>query len=101
MINIIGPRGSGKTTQLFKKARELNAMILTTNSRALREKANSRGYRDIEINGFGNLKNDDYSLAKPALVDNADVFLASLLEKYYGIEVVGFSATIDEDEKRN
>jgi len=100
MINIAGPRGSGKTTQLFQKARELNAMILTTNSRALREKANSLGYNDIEINGLGNLKNDDYSLAKPALVDNGDIFLASLLEKYYGIEVIGISVT-NEDEKRN
>ena len=101
MINIIGPRGSGKTTKLFQKARELNAMVLTTNSRALQEKANSLGYNDIEINGFGNLKNDDYSLAKLALIDNADIFLASLLEKYYGIEMIGFSATVDENEKRN
>ena len=95
MINIIGPRGSGKTTRLFEKAKELNAMILTTNSRALREKANSLGYKELEINGFGNLKNDDYSIAKPALVDNTDIFLATMLEKYYNIEMIGGSITED------
>lgn len=95
MINIIGPRGSGKTTRLFEKAKELNAMILTTNSRALREKANSLGYKELEINGFGNLKNDDYSIAKPALVDNTDTFLAAMLEKYYNIEMIGGSITED------
>lgn len=93
MINIIGPRGSGKTTKLFEKARELNAMILAENSRALRQKAKAMGYDDIEINGFGDLKNDDYSIAKPALVDESSLFLAALLEKYYGIEMIGFSET--------
>lgn len=95
MINIIGSRGSGKTTRLFEKAKELDAMILTTNSRALREKANSLGYKELEINGFGNLKNDDYSIAKPALVDNIDMFLAIMLEKYYNIEMIGGSITED------
>lgn len=93
MISIIGPRGSGKTTKLFEKARELNAMILAENSRALRQKAKAMGYDDIEINGFGDLKNDDYSIAKPALVDESSLFLSVLLEKYYGIEMIGFSET--------
>ena len=73
--------------------RELNAMILAGNSRALRQKAHTLGYDDIEINGFGDLKNDDYSIAKPALVDESSFFLATLLEKYYGIEMIGFSET--------
>ena len=95
MISIIGPHGSGKTTKLFEEARKHNAMILTTNSRALREKANSLGYRDVEINGFGNLKNDDYSITKPALIDNCDEFLAALLDYYYNIKMNGFSITED------
>ena len=95
MISIIGPRGSGKTVKLFEEARKNNAMILTTNSHALREKARALGYNDIEINGFGNLKDDDYSLMKPALVDNCDIFLAGLLEKYYNIQMIGFNITDD------
>ena len=93
MISIMGQRGSGKTRKLFEEARKNNAMILTINSHALREKARALGYTDIEINGFGNLKNDDYSLAKPALVDECPYFLAALLNKYYGIEMIGFNAT--------
>lgn len=93
MINIIGPRGSGKTVRLLEEARKNNAMILTANSRALRTKANELGYRDVEINGFGNLDNDDYSIAKPALIDNCDAFLASLLDEFYGIEMIGFNIT--------
>ena len=93
MISIIGPRGSGKTMKLFEEARKHNAMILTANSRALRQKAKERGYSDIEINGFGNLENDDYSISKPALIDECPHFLAGLLEKYYNIEMIGFNAT--------
>lgn len=93
MISIVGKRGSGKTVKLFEQARKNNAMILTLNSHALREKARALGYDDIEINGLGNLKNDDYSLAKPALVDESPYFLAALLDKYYGIKMIGFNAT--------
>lgn len=93
MISIIGPRGSGKTAKLFEQARKNNAMILTLNSHALREKAKALGYDDIEINGLGNLRNDDYSIGKPALIDESPYFLAALLEKYYGIKMIGFNAT--------
>lgn len=93
MISIIGQRGSGKTIKLFEEARKHDAMILTTNSRALRQKAKDTGYGDIEINGFGDLKNDDYSIAKPALIDECPYFLAGLLEKYYNIKMIGFNAT--------
>lgn len=98
MISIIGPRGSGKTVKLFEEAHKNNAMILTINSRALRAKAKDLGYNDLEINGFGDLKNDDYSIDKPALVDECPYFLAGLLEKYYGIKMIGFNATGNENE---
>lgn len=99
MISIIGPRGSGKTMKLFEEARNRKAMVLTSNSRALRQKAKERGYSDIEIHGFGDLENDDYSIGKPALVDECPYFLAGLLEKYYNIKMIGFNATGDTDAK--
>ncbi len=101
MINIIGPRGSGKTIKLLQAAREKNNIILTSNSRALREKAKSLGYRDVEIIGFGDLDNDNFSLGKDVLIDNIDSVCDYLLNKFYGLEIVGFSVTINEDEKRN
>ena len=70
-------------------------MILTVNARALRVKANSLGYNDIEIIGFGNLKNDDYSIVKPTLVDNCDEVLSKLLDMYYRIDVQGVSLTTE------
>lgn len=96
MINIVGPRGSGKTTQLFEKAKELNAMILTTNSRALREKARAKGYKDLEIIGFGDLDNDNFSFRKTLLVDNGEYVLRGLLNKFYGLDMIGFTATMED-----
>lgn len=101
MIKIIGPRGTGKTTKLFELARENNAMILTSNSRAMKEKARSRGYNDIEIIGYGDLDSDNFSLDKNVFVDNADDVLSCLINKFYSIKVIGYTATIDENEKRN
>ena len=101
MIKVIGPRGTGKTTKLFELARKNNAMILTSNSRAMREKARSREYEDIEIIGYGDLDNDNYSLNKDVLVDNADDVLNYLMNKFYSSKVIGYTATIDENETRN
>lgn len=101
MISIIGPRGTGKTSKLFGLAREKDAMILTSNSRAMREKARSRGYNDIEIIGYGDLDNDNYSLNKKIFVDNADDILNYLINKFYSLEVIGYTATINENETRN
>jgi len=101
MIKIIGPRGTGKTTKLFELARENNAMILTSNSRAMKEKARSRGYNDIEIIGYGDLDSDNFSLNKNVFVDNADDVLNCLINKFYSIKVIGYTATIDENETRN
>ena len=101
MISIIGPRGTGKTSKLFELARKNNAMILTSNSRAMREKARSRGYNDIEIIGYGDLDNDNFSLNKKVLVDNADDVLNCLINKFYSLEIIGYTATINENETRN
>ena len=101
MIKIIGPRGTGKTTKLFELARENNAMILTSNSRAMREKARSRGYEDIEIIGYGDLDNDNYSLNKGVLVDNADDILSCLMNKFYTIKIIGYSVITNENETKN
>lgn len=101
MIKVIGPRSTGKTTKLFELARKNNAMILTSNSRALREKAKSLGYRDLEIIGFGDLDNDNFSLGKNVFIDNIDSVCSNLLNKFYGLETAGFSITVNEDEARN
>lgn len=99
MIKVIGPRGTGKTTKLFELARKNNAMILTSNSRAMREKARSRGYNDLEIIGFGDLDNDNFSLNKDVLVDNAEYVLKDLLNKFYSINMTGFTANLEDNNE--
>ena len=97
MKTIIDKRGTGKTTKLFQLARETNSLILATNSRALREKARSKGYKDLEIIGFGDLDNDNFSLGKTLLVDNAEYVLQNLLDKFYGLDMIGFTATQEDN----
>ena len=96
MISIVGERGSGKTTKLFHIAQEKNAIILTTNSRALRAKAKSLGYDDLEIIGFGDLNNDNFSFNKDVLVDNAEYVLQGLLNQFYELNMIGFTATKED-----
>ena len=97
MIKVIGPRGTGKTTKLFELARKNKAMILTSNSRAMREKARSRGYEDVEIIGLGDLANENFSLGKDLLVDESNYSLKYMLNEFYGLNMIGFSTT-DENE---
>lgn len=95
MHTIVGERGSGKTTKIFQLAKETGAMVLCPNSRALRQKAKAMGYGDLEIIGFGDLDNDNFSFDKPVLVDEAATILEGLLNKYYNLKMTGFSATIE------
>lgn len=100
MISVIGKRGSGKTTKLFELAREKNAMVLAPNSRALKQKARAIGYDDIEIIGLGDLANENFSLCKDLLVDESNYILQYLLNEFYGLNMIGFSVT-NENETRN
>lgn len=100
MISVIGKRGSGKTTKLFELAREKNAMVLVSNSRALKQKAHALGYNDIEIIGLGDLANENFSLGKDLLVDESNYILQYMLNEFYGLNMIGFSVT-DENEERN
>ena len=46
---IFGTRGSGRTLRCFNYARDNNVIIISNNARALRVKAKSLGFDDIEI----------------------------------------------------
>ena len=63
---IIGTRGSGRTLRCFNYARENNVIIISDNARALRVKAKSLGYDDIEILAPNEL-NGDYNGHKALL----------------------------------
>lgn len=96
MFTIIDERDSGKAEKLLATARENNAFIITQNKRAFQVKAHNLGYDDITIVDYDDLQLDNYPIALPTLVHNGDKMLYWLLNKYFLIDVLGFSATKEE-----
>ena len=96
MITIIQNRGTGKAKKLLETAREKNATIITQDKRAFEVKAKSYGFSDVEILDYEDLEEDNYTIDKPVLVHNGDKFLEYLLDRYYGLNIVGFSATQED-----
>lgn len=99
MKAIIRGRDSGKAKELLAYAREHNAAVLTQDKHTFKVKATGYGYNDIEILDYQDLHNDNYDWNTPIVVHNADKLLYYLLNKYYGLTTIGFSATIDGDGK--
>ena len=96
MITIIQNRGTGKARKLLETAREKNATIITQDKRAFEVKAKSYGFSDIEILDYEDLEDDNYTIDKPVLIHNGDKFLEYLLDRYYGLNIVGYSATQED-----
>lgn len=96
MLIIIRDRDSGKAKDILKAAHDRGAFIITQDKRAFQVKAKSYGYDDVNIIDYNDLDNDNYSLNRPAIIHNGDKMLAWLLDHYYGIDIVGFSATKGE-----
>ena len=96
MITIIQSRGTGKAKKLLEIAREKNATIITQDKRAFEVKAKSYGFSDVEILDYEDLEDDNYTIDKPVLVHNGDKFLEYLLDRYYGLDIIGFSATQED-----
>ena len=98
MITIIQNRGTGKAKKLLKLARENGALIITQDKRAFKVKAHSYGYDDVKILDYEDLENDDYDLTQPVFLHNADKILDYLFDRYYGLKIIGFSATQETKE---
>ena len=96
MITIIQNRGTGKAKKLLETACEKNATIITQDKRAFEVKAKSYGFSDVEILDYEDLEDDNYTIDKPVLVHNGDKFLEYLLDRYYGLDIIGFSATQED-----
>jgi len=96
MKTIIRGRDSGKAKELLAFAHERNAAVLTQDKHAFKVKAENYGYGDVEILDYQDLHNDNYNWRTPIVVHNADKTLYWLLDKYYGLTTIGFSATEDD-----
>ena len=93
---IIRERDSGKAKEILKFARENNCMVLTMDKRSFQVKADGLGFSNVEIIDFDDLHNDNYDFTKPVVIHNADKILKFLMDYYYGLNVLGFSATAED-----
>ena len=93
MKTIIRSRDSGKAVELLAYAREHGAAVVTQNKRAFKVKASSFGYDDVEILDYEDLIHDNYDENKPIVIHNGDKCLFYLIDKFFGLSVIGFSAT--------
>ena len=93
MKTIIRSRDSGKAKELLTYAQENHATVLTQDKRALQVKADNYGLHDINIMDYEDLENDDYDICTPIVIHNADKFLTYVLDRYYGLNPIGFTAT--------
>ena len=99
MKAIIRGRDSGKAQEMLAFARRRHASVITQDKRAFKVKADGYGYDDIPILDYEDLKNDNYDWNTPVVVHNADKMLYSLLDKFYGLTLIGYTATTNGDEK--
>ncbi len=93
MKTIIRGRDSGKAKELLEYAQQNDAMIITQNKRAFKVKAESLGFKDIEIIDYEDLQYDNYDDNKPVVIHNGDKMLYWLISQKYGLETIGFTAT--------
>ena len=93
---IIRNRDSGKAAELLTYAREQGAAVITQNKRAFKVKASSLGYDDVEILDYEDLIHDNYNENKPIVIHNGDKCLFYLMDKFFGLSMIGFSATEGE-----
>lgn len=91
MNQIVGKRGSGKTTKCLERARNQNAVVLCENKRALRAKADSLGFQDVEIVEFSDMKYTQRN--QKVVIDEALLLFKNWLERAYSVKVDTMSFT--------
>ena len=97
MLTIIRDRDSGKAKQLLETARKNHCTILTQDKHTFEVKVHSYGFDDVQIIDIEDLKNDNYEYDGDILVHNGDKMLEWLFDYFYGLNVKGFSATVQEN----
>ena len=91
MYQIVGKRGSGKTTKCLERARKQDAVVLCENKRALRAKADSLGFQDVEIVEFSDMKYTQRN--QKVVIDEALLLFKNWLERAYSVKVDTMSFT--------
>ncbi len=94
MIKIIGARNTGKTKQLLEAANKMQGTVLAENKEALKVKANSYGFYDVNIINYQDLIDGNYYYGQPFFIQKAELFLETFAKKQ-GLDLQGITFTED------
>lgn len=94
MIKIIGARNTGKTKQLLEAANKMQGTVLAENKEALKVKANSYGFYDVNIINYQDLIDGNYYYGRPFFIQKAELFLETFAKKQ-GLDLQGITFTED------
>ena len=93
---IARPIGTGKTKELLRTAIENNGIVFTNNKRALKVKADSYGFKDVEIIDWDDLLDHNYDENKPIYVHKLEDIMKEWLYSDYGLRLDGYSIALGE-----
>ena len=96
MIKLIGGRNTGKTKLLLEAANKTHGTVLAENKEALRVKANSYGFYDVNIINYQDLYDGNYYYGEPVYIQKAELFLETVARKF-GLELQGLTFTEDKE----
>lgn len=93
---IARPRGTGKTKELIETAAATEGLILTTNKRALKKKAEAYGYPNVEIIELGDLIYGNYTEDKPLYVHKLEDVMSEYFYSDFDLRLEGYSIALEE-----
>lgn len=89
---IVGQVSSGKTRKLLEVAKNTNALVVCFNPDAMRVKAHSYGFQDLEIYGYDDIR--DIREGRNIVIDELKDFFKYAL----GFKLDGFNMTVESGE---
>ena len=93
MYNIVGARGIGKTYRLLELANKTNGVVICSNPRAMREKAATLGF--TEVQDFISYRDSiDERTGQDTFIDDLELYAKALV----GRDLKGYTYTIDNYE---
>ena len=98
MINIIQKRATGKAKEMLKTISKINnGVIITQDKRAFMVKAHNYGYDNVPIYDYDDLEKDRIPTDAQIFIHNGDKMLSWLIDRYYNYQVIGLTATVEEE----
>lgn len=92
MYRIIGSRGTGKTYRLLEKASEVGGIIVCSNPSAMREKAHTLGFTNLEFMQYKDYAT--YYCEKPVFIDELEMYVRAIS----GRTLKGYTYTLEDEE---